>query len=853
MQLRRILLYVAVLFMAGVLLAGFAPIPPSEFSIVLLLAIPFLSLLIAILFFHRRSRPIPGWLLASFFILEGYVYSQSYLLHHPNLVLPYYESYVQAVGIVEDNPLYRNGKWQYTVRLESMSTERHSRITINDKIRISDKRNGEAAGFSSSPVFYGDQLKIKGLLLAPSEARNPGGYNDREYLEQQGIHARMTIRTDTEVQTIGSKPGLYGRTIARLHRHVWNTLHVLLPVGEAELAGGVVFGFASDLPDEWDESFETLGITHILAASGMNVGLLSAAIFFLFKRMRIRKSYASLAAIGLVMMYVLLSGAGPSVVRAGLMTVLLIVGLSLGRQTDTLTTLSIAALLSLFWNPNLTGNIGFLLSFITTFGLLLMTPRLTRVIPGPFWLRSALAVTLAAQISSLPLLIYFFNQVSPWSVVANLYIMPITFLLVPFGIVMILLGMVHPWLTVPFVGLYRFLMWALVKPMVWLASVTSEWTWVIPSPPIWGVYLVYGGLLCILHKQLCDAWLSNAVSRLIAIWHSYRVRQTACAWPFHVTRRSVPAWQSNAPRQSIKFPLKLGIPIMLTTVILYVWLRPSELRVTFLDVGQGDSALIETPGGLRVLVDGGGIPRFLESDFDVGERIVIPFLRHRGIRTIDYMVATHADEDHVRGLITVVQKMRVGHLIVSGYDDPGESFQDLLSMARKKGIPIFRSQAVTEWNPEPNVTLRFLHPGQVHRGTRSDTNANSVVFELTYGNRTFLFTGDIEGEVESDLFPYLQPVDVLKVPHHGSHYSSTEELLNRLRPHYAVISAGKRNRYHHPHKEVLERLQSTGAEILRTDERGAITMRTDGERLQVVTTVASRNKKVQFFQKERGD
>lgn len=805
MCVRRILLYVAVLFLFGVGLAGFAPIPPTALSVFLLTGIPFLILLLFLQRHQRGSRPIPLWLLALFFVLGGFAYSQSYSFYYPNLLQPYYESQVQVVGTVEDNPVYRNGKWQYTLRLESLSMEGEPAVRLRDRVRISDLRNPfdpQNEPSPISPVTYGDRAELKGLLLTPSETRNPGGYNDREYLQRQAVHARMTVRTNSDLRIIGSDPGLYGRTISRLQQKVWDTLHLLFPAGEAELAGGLVFGFAADLPDPWEESFAALGITHILAASGMNVGLLAGAVMYLFKYLRIRQLYASLAAIGLIGAYVLLSGAGPSVVRAGIMTTLVIVGLSLGRQADMLTTLAIAAILSSLWNPNMTEDIGFLLSFVTTLGLLLITPRLLRWIPGPFWLRSALAVTVAAQISSLPLLVYFFNQISPWSILANLYIMPITFLLVPFGIFLILLGMVHGWLALPFIGLYRLLMWLLVHPVVVLADATTDWTWSIPSPPLWGVFLIYGGLICLLNRRTCvDAMVSR--------------------------------FQMIPRRVKLMIPIIIVIP----AVILLVRLHSPELRVTFLDVGQGDSALVETPGGMRILVDGGGIPSYLQSDFDVGKRIVIPFLRHRGIRTLDYMVATHADEDHVRGLIAVMQKMKVRHLIVSGYNDPGQAFQELLRTAERKGVPIYRSQVAREWRPESNLTFRFMHPDQIRTGTRSDTNANSVVFELAYGNRTFLFTGDIEGEVESDLFPYLRPVDVLKVPHHGSHYSSTEELLNRLHPSYAIISVGKRNRYHHPHAEVLNRLRSIGARVLRTDENGAITVTTDGDRLRVETEV----------------
>ncbi|WP_439952285.1 DNA internalization-related competence protein ComEC/Rec2 [Effusibacillus lacus] len=773
-------------------MAGFAPnmqTPPV--AAFLLFYIVLLGVLIVK---HRnRSRPIPITMLTLGFLMAGLLYGLSHLSLHPNQFHRFYDQHVTVTGVVKDSPVFLNGKWRYIVKAERVLTGSGENVELEDRIQISDSRKIE-------PIpRYGDRIQIRGLLLEPTPQRNPGGYDDQQYLARKGIHARMSVKFANQIEKIGQETSLYGITVSPLRDHAWNTLYKLFPPGEAELAGGIVLGFKSDLPGEWETAFETLSVTHILAASGFNVGLISAALFYLFKLFRMPKGMAGAIVILTIVIYTLASGAGPSVVRAGIMAILILIGASLGRQADMLTTVATAALLSALWNPGVVFDIGFLLSFITTIGLILLTPRWMPFLPGPGWFRSALAACLAAQIASTPILVYHFNQISPFSLLANLYIMPLTFLLVPLGFGMLVLGMAHPWLALPFVGLYRFLMLLLVKPVVWLSEATRQWTLSVSSPPLWGVALFYAGLLFLLYR--------NRISK------------------FTTSRRFV--------RNGI------GLLAILLVAAALLWLKPSkELRVTFLDVGQGDSALIETPSGMTILVDGGGIPSYFESDFDVGERIVLPFLRHRGVGTLDYVIATHADEDHVRGLLAILKHVKVRNLIVSGYPDDSPFYQEILETARSRGTPIYQAQAGIGWQLEPGVAWRFLNPAVFHQGTRSDSNSNSVVFQLEFGSRRFLFTGDIEGETEPDILPFVQPVDVLKVAHHGSHYSTTPEFLAKVRPRYAIISAGKRNVYHHPHRDVLNRLAGVGAQVYRTDRHGAVTVTTDGNKLQIRTAIA---------------
>lgn len=824
MPLRRNIVSISILFLAGILLAGLSPIYPPLWVLLSILALLSISLVVAQFHQRKTSKPFSNFLLSILFTASGCLYSLSYQAFHPNLVTAFYDRNIVVSGVVDDIPVYLNDKWQYTVSVQQIKLtdgESHE-VQLADRIRISDARHSQSA------PAYGDRVQIRGALLEPTPARNPGGYDDQLYLARQGIHGRVSVRNEHELVKTGTDNTLYGWTIAPLQVHIWTVLKRLFPTGEAELTGGLVIGFKADLPEEWKDAFQLLSITHILAASGMNVGLISAAMFYLCKRCRIPKRFATPIVAVIIAVYVLLAGAGPSVVRAGLMALLIIMGLSLRRKTDILTSVSLAALISVLWNPAAASDVGFMLSFVTTLGLFLLTPKLERRFPGPAWLRTALAVTAAAQISSLPILIYFFNVISPLSYLANLYIMPLTFLLVPLGFALIILGVIHPWLAMPFAPLYRVLLWLLVKPVIWIVQKTNGWAWTIGSPPSWVIWAIYAGLLLIITRR-------HAALAVHKITVMFRHLPKPVGYAAQSFGRQVSAWRTRLNR-SRKLLLGTGLGLCLLLVMVHAW-PAHQLRVTFVDVGQGDCALIEGPRGTKILVDGGGIPSYLHSDFDVGEKIVLPFLRHRGVRTLDYVVATHADEDHVRGLLSVLKRIKVRNLVVSGYDDPAPAFQELLRAARFADIPIYREQSGTAWVLEEGLSWRFLYPDAIHTGTRSDTNANSVVFELDYGSRSFLFTGDIEGEVEGELIAHARHVDVLKVAHHGSEYSTTEQFLQHVRPQYAIISAGKRNQYGHPHQATLNRLRQVGAKIYRTDQQGAITVRTDGTQLQIDTEI----------------
>jgi competence protein ComEC len=288
-----------------------------------------------------------------------------------------------------------------------------------------------------------------------------------------------------------------------------------------------------------------------------------------------------------------------------------------------------------------------------------------------------------------------------------------------------------------------------------------------------------------------------------------------------------------------------GLILLLPLFLPRIWQTKSDtarLRVTFLDVGQGDAAVIECPSGKIVVIDGGGKPGTDEAlGGDPGNQVVVPYLRSRGISTVDMLVATHADDDHAQGLNAVAGRLNVRAALVNGYAGNSKSYNRLLTRLRSRRVPLYIARRGQTLSLGEGVRLEILAPTNAPiLDGRSVSNNQSIVLRVVYGRSRFLFTGDAEKEEEADILRArdrnISPAaDVLKVGHHGSRWSSTETFLDAVDPSVAIISAGRKNNFSHPHPEVLERCRKRGIRVFRTDEQGAVTIETDGNRMKVRT------------------
>jgi competence protein ComEC len=467
-----------------------------------------------------------------------------------------------------------------------------------------------------------------------------------------------------------------------------------------------------------------------------------------------------------------------------------------------LNTLALSALALLLWQPLFLWDVGFQLTFVATWAILVAVGRvpLGRLPAAWRWGAASFVLSVAAFLGTAPVLASTFHRISPVSILANLPIVPLSGLLTGAGMLFALLATVIPQSLGLFVALIGFLIDLLVNLADWFARLPLASVQVFPPSP--AMTVCYYVALCALIFGAGRRWarwcaLSVALALLVLIGG----RLVADRWN-------------------------------------------ERLRVTVIDVGQGDAVLLELPGGRTILIDGGGL---FDDRFDIGEQVVVPFLLSRWIARLDLVVLSHPHPDHLNGLAAVFRHFPVGAVWDGGQRVAGPSYLWFEEVLRHKRIPhkILRAgYRTSEFGP---IEIAVLHPPTTllrgsPRGHSSDVNSNSLVLLLRYRDVRILLPGDIEQEAERRLLERRTDLSaqVLKVPHHGGRTSSSLPFLERVRPTIAVVSAGYRNRFRHPHQEALERYRAMGIELYRTDRHGAVTVTTDGRTIDVAPMQQSR-------------
>lgn len=641
----------------------------------------------------------------------------------------------------------------------------------------------------------GDWVRVDVKLERPDVARNPGGFDYRQHLYRQHVHWIGRAQDAGAVERLtSSRHGL--ELLDRFRTYLGQRIDSVYEHPAAGLVRGMILGERETVDLQVERQFATLGLLHLLAISGLHVGIVLAIFYGGLKWMGVTRERAAAFALLFLPFYALLTGANPPVIRAAIVGGLVLLAVIYRRWKNSVHFLALAASLMLLFNPYWLFSASFQLSFTVTVGIVVGVPLLCKRMPKlPAFLRETVAVTVVAQLCSFPLIIYYFNQFSLLSGLANLIVVPfVSFIVIPLGFATVLLaGIAVPLATLP----AKVNEWA-VDVVLTVAEMLTDWEpfhLVWPTPPIPWVF-VYYALLGAIGKF----WLCSDV---------------------------------RVPRRR-----RVGLSLAFVFVVIFAhspfpwWNRP--LTVTFLDVGQGDAIVVETPQRQTIVVDAGGTGFFerepwqVQRDpFDVGEDIVLPFLRHKGVARIDYLVMTHGDADHIGGMKALVENLPVRYF-VRGADthNPSELERGLLSSLEAADVPVYRVTSGSGWQLEDGLYWQFVQP-EPEDVPSDERNAQSVVVLLSYQGRSFLLTGDADQEVEEHIVNTwdIPPVDVLKAGHHGSDTSTGDVLLQTVRPKVTVLSVGENNRYNHPHPDVIERLHQAGSSIFRTDRHGGITVR----------------------------
>jgi len=810
----RPLVVLTCFFIAGILLASPLPATPQA----AILACGFL-LFVALVGYARNWRN-NRWVIALLFLAAGFTLARLASLQIDPALFKYCGHWVTAEGVVAREADVRPEVVSYHLDVRSISAGKE-KFPLKARVLVKVP--------APCPVYsYGDFVRVPGLLARPDEPGNPGAFNYRAYLERRGIGAVLEVENSQGITRLGVEGNPLIRRLLLFKEKLLAVSRQTLPPAKAALVNGLIFGTQGEIPRELWQVFSETGIVHILSVSGMHVGLVLAGILFLFKILRAPQRWlAPLTSIVLVL-YAAICGLGPAVTRATFMGLLFLWAHHLGRDQDWPTTLSVAALLSLLLNPLALYDIGFQLSFAATWGILYLGPVLNkllgRFLSRPDWLRAVVWVSLAAQLATLPLVAWYYNLVSPVSLLANIVAAPLTGLVLALGFAAGLAGAV--WVPLAgFINASTSFALDIFTALITLLRTLPGAVLYVPTPSPLAVLAWYPllGLAVVLFEEKNWAAVKNFVF----------------------------------PRRRIIAVAAAGV-IFLAADWIIGHPEKKELVLHLIDVGQGDSILIQTPAGKNILVDAGGWSGEFESGEGAGDRVVVPYLRRLGVKHLDVLVITHPHEDHAGGAKAVAKAFPVELALLSpiGFSEPitGRNqhffseplnqgtelpppYRQLLTYLINKQIPLRTVCAGDEIKCDPDLEIRVLAPPfPPLKGTRSDENNASVVLWMRYGGQTFLLTGDIEVEAQEWLIRSGCDfrADVLKVPHHGSRFSSPAFLEN-VQPALALISVGRHNRFNLPANKTLERLKKQGAAVYRTDQHGAVILSADGKNLRVRT------------------
>lgn len=618
----------------------------------------------------------------------------------------------------------------------------------------------------------------------PVGFRNPGGFDYAAQLRREGIALVGSGRADRVRPLTADAPPWP----ARAKRWAVGRIGGELPEASAALLAGLLLGERTALPREIDDAFRRAGVYHVLAVSGFNVALVSASVFALLIVVGLGRGAAAVAAAAALIGFALVAGAQASVIRATVMGLVLLAGVVLERESQLPNALAVAALALLAWRPSDALDPGFQLSFAATAGIVYLAAPARAALARlgcPPRVAAAVGVSAAAQCAVVPIMAAHFNQLSLIGPAANLVVVPLAGAATTVGLVALAAAAFSDLAG----SLTLHLAWALVvllRLAVWLAAAVP---WAVVHVPAPGSVALAAWMLAAVLSATARARCAHGVALLLA------VAGLAAALAPH--------------------------------------LMPGDgrLRVTFLDVGQGDAILVEVPGGPRLLVDGGpgGSARF-----DVGERVVAPFLWNRGFQRLHVVAATHADSDHSGGLAAVLRGFAVAEVWENGHWSAGHA-DVVRALERSRAPRRVLAAGVRVWLDDALVTVLNPPPPGEDEERLAGENDRSLVLRLDWRGVALLLTGDLTTSGEARLLAARAPVaaTVLKVAHHGSRTSTGEDFAGASRPRVAVVSVGARNPFRHPATEVLERLAAMGTRVYRTDRDGAVILETDGASLWV--------------------
>lgn len=788
-------LFLSLFLAVGILFSSLVLLP-----LPLLLFLLLLSLSTAWIFFISRKYKFAFYLILLTTFLFGFSLYRLTDRNYENNSLHQLQAsgYVDFYGTLYRSPSQGKDSDTLFLNVEKIFHQKQE-LAIQGRLQVTVARPYQP----SNPLhlLVRDKIKVSAQISSSRGFQNFNpGFLER-LQKNRKIHNRAYSKSPLLIKKISSGSTLSPiRQIAKFKYSLIRNIEKFFPAVDNSLTvspqGAVLeallLGDRGRMDESMSRALQDAGIFHLFAISGAHIAIISFILFFFFRLLRIstRSSYIMLMFILIV--YAFLVEGRPSILRATTMTLIFLLGKLIWKETTLFNTISISAFALLCINPFSLFNAGFQLTYAATLSIVIFYPKFIKYLPKwPLRISEIFALSAASQIGVLPIMAKTFNRITFSSLFLNFAALPLVALIMISGYLFLFFSFISPVIANYLVQAVNFL----INLLLSISHIFDSFSFLsfrIPTP----------------HTATIAGYFLFLFILLLP-WKKKKVRRMAFA----------------------------GFLVFLAVLITYPFPSTSKyLKVTFIDVGQGDSILVEFPGQKKMLIDGGG---FFSGDFDIGERVLSPFLWKKGIKTIDYLVLTHPHPDHLNGLISVARNFKVRQFWESLSPVENHFYEELQrnlapSILKKR---MFRTSS----HLINGTTIDILHPkdSRLRLPFSSNENELSMVLRLSYGRTSFLLTGDIGLEAEQDILENMKLIksNILKSPHHGSLSSSSEEFLSAVNPSIIIICVGENNRYNFPNPIILQRYKEQGATLYRTDTHGAIEITSDGQKFSIKTAL----------------
>lgn len=659
---------------------------------------------------------------------------------------------------------------------------------------------------------YGDIVILKGKYIEPSDERNYNGYNYKLYLKTQKIFGTYKIDTIKKIGNLNDLKSIkskeinfsdynknqfmklefqnnrllnkilnkYNFIIYKIRKNIKKKIFNNFPKENATILTGILIGEKSEMEDITKQKFESASLSHLLAISGAHFAYIYAFLIFIIKKIKNKKIGIWLTIAGIIF-FISLTNYTSSVLRAGIIILIMLFGKILHRRVNSWNSIIVSILIQIIINPYVIFNISAILSYSGVFGILLFQKYVEKMLNKIFnkknrniinKLISVISVSISANIIITPIIVLKFNKIYTNFIISNILAGSLV------GII-IILGFISIILNIKIVYFILNIFINIFNTMITFCGKLPMSFFITTTPSKISIFLIY--------------------ILIFLIW--YKINK-----------------KSNYKRISL-------IVILLIIMIIFFNLKmplKDKIIINFVDVGQGDCTLIRTKSE-SILIDSGGST---DENYDVGKQILFPYLMSRKIKTIDFVLISHFDADHCQGLIYILKTIKVKKIIIAKQPEKVELYNNILKLAKEKGTEVIIAKKGNIFNIG-DIKLKILFPENDFI-EENKINNNAVLCKLVYNKFSMLFTGDLEKPAEEKILKYENINElkstILKVGHHGSKTSTTDEFLNEVNPKIALIGVGKNNKFNHPNKETIEKLNLKKVIVFRTDKDGEVSI-----------------------------